>query len=54
MSKPLTPFQWFLQAGPWVGGILSAVKFGGFWLTVGHFFCGWLYVVYYLLKYGWH
>jgi hypothetical protein len=31
---------------------LSLAKFGGFWLTVGHYFCGWIYVVYYLAKYG--
>jgi hypothetical protein len=37
--------------GCWIAAALSFVKWGGFWLTVGHFFCGWFYVAYFILKY---
>lgn len=31
---------------------LSYVKWGGFWLAVGHGLCGWIYVFYFVLKYS--
>lgn len=33
---------------------LSYAKWGGFWLAFGHAILGWIYVIYYLVKYGIH
>jgi hypothetical protein len=35
--------------GP-IAAILSALKWHSFWWAVLHFFCGWFYVLYYLLQ----
>jgi hypothetical protein len=35
-----------------IAAVFSYMKWHGFWLSVGHGFCGWFYVIYYLIKYG--
>jgi hypothetical protein len=37
--------------GFWVAAVLSYMKWGGFWLAFGHAILGWIYVIYYLLRY---
>lgn len=51
-EKSSTTVSFFGSIGFPLAAALSYVKWGGFWLAVGHGLLGWLYVFYYLLKYG--